>query len=456
MATGDGDGRGPYQQDPFTHIVAIHFPSDFTKLDFVNNRYMVRNKDQSLGDVIQAGQVSYRTSDGLDLRGQVDGAPDPLVFPRIAYLRNKTATPDKANPGALNEALFLKSTFVLEFDYYDYEALIAALPGYDGQGFDRWFEILKSAKSTDLDQEFSVITTESETTIAAIPPHDVVTHYPYVIGPLPIMTEEEWYDGGSDAEAVNDMFKDSEGNQILIPLTVLRSDGTIFVYGPSFVDAGIAPPGTAYHIWTAPDPVTGGSYADASSPDAVTVGGVVGLMSVGQPGDYIKTFHDPGRDAETYSKWVPALGAWDRHYSAGWNYGRTVGAAPNVSDTPISDNELPAPAGRVRIAITVTASGMIASINGSNPVFSSGGAPSFAIPRKPPMVGLSRPAYFPNTDGGSPTDNYKVTMNAPIIMRCIWLFRRPRKVSELKAMSTIAPLPGAASPKWTKPPGQDQ
>jgi hypothetical protein len=131
-STGQAMSERGYQLAPWNHIVAVHWPrkkNDVTKLDFVNDRYKVRGKIQAIDEVIS--NPEYRIADGdyagLDLADGLRSVPThPLDIPasRAVYLKNKTPTPDKDNPGALNEFTFLNYTIVWEGDVIDRHATL--------------------------------------------------------------------------------------------------------------------------------------------------------------------------------------------------------------------------------------------------------------------------------------------------------------------------------------------
>jgi hypothetical protein len=64
-------------------------------------------------------------------------------------LKNKTATPDKSKPGALNEFTYLQYTIVFEFDWFDRKPIMESpLPNGGGFEVDRFDQIDKFINAT--------------------------------------------------------------------------------------------------------------------------------------------------------------------------------------------------------------------------------------------------------------------------------------------------------------------
>lgn len=446
----DPRGRGPYQLDPFDHIVAIHFPHGpkaITKLDFVNNKYKVRGRSQSLEDVIgdegpghqpAATQQSYRTSAGLDLlRYDSFGL---TIGQKKAFLKNKVAVPTKLDPGALNEFLFLNSTMVIEFDWIDVPKILN-LQGAGGgfpSGVDVNYEILSSV-NVGAGEFFTVGTAELQQFVAGVPAHDVVDTVPYnkYAGPY-------YSTGFSDpaaADAAFDAFNGPAGPHGTIG-EYFMLDGMVYAHANAFTAIGYPFSEPAAWLWFS------GFAADF-------------IFAIDKPADLVFTTHvEEIPDGEPYTM-VPNLAVYELGAGSPPIDGRIIGAVadPNGSYAPMIDSgssaQLPAPYGRVRIAVTMRAEKLIASVNGGDPV-SMTHAPLFSTPRVPP----EGKSYFEAKTLGGVTSplyrNYEVYFNLPGIVRCVWLFRKPKPDNQLKTMSVVQPLPARNSPKWDNPPGGDQ
>lgn len=95
--------------DTFAWISLVDWNDDITKLDFVNDKYMVRGRYQRREDVISnTGYV-------------IPGADTGLFSQDYILLKNKTDVPTRSHPGALNEFAKLDYTLVVEFDLADPE-----------------------------------------------------------------------------------------------------------------------------------------------------------------------------------------------------------------------------------------------------------------------------------------------------------------------------------------------
>lgn len=421
--------RGPYQQDPFDHIIAIHFPhgnNAITKLDFVNNRYMVKGKTQALADVVV--EPEYRVAQGLDTRGRDDADAVEIVRPpRTAHLRNKVDPPTKTNPGALNEFLFLGGTVVAEFDTLDFGAAYDLISGYDPpRGYNRFYPIMEW-RDTEADRYFSVTNAEVYVLESPlIPAYDETVHHPFSK-----VHDVAYYDTGCTTEAeLNALFDSAQvGHPIhYFPSPSVFAFGTYWVDGAALDGAGITKGTGPYYLW----------HDDR---------GFDVQLSPTQPDDNLVIVHHNEVPAVDYFKAVPDLAVFEQgDYPV---TGRSIGA--NVNDpiggpgTPVTNGGLSTGYGRTRIAITATGIKLAASINGG-PAVIIGGDSLFGIPQVPPDFHT----YFPAGD------RYKVIMALEGFMRCIWLFRKPKANDLLHLMSAVQPLPAATSPKWTKPPGQDQ
>lgn len=105
----------PIPLDPFTDIIAVHWPeTEMTKLDFVGNRYMVRNHDQDIADVVD--HPEYRTTEGAILPKNLAALYEGWNWLRLI---NKEGFGEDHLLGAMNEAMRLDYTIIYEADWLD-------------------------------------------------------------------------------------------------------------------------------------------------------------------------------------------------------------------------------------------------------------------------------------------------------------------------------------------------
>lgn len=459
------DGHGPYQQDPFTHIVEIHFPGGITKLDFVHGRYMVQglaqNFDEVLGDDLSSGGITLRDGAtqrgwrvdnvGLDLR-ETDGSGRYTEVKGQAFLKNKTATPDKKNPGALNETLRNNYTLVLEFDWEDVLGhLQAESPGGFDDGFDVLYDIMYNVNRLT-EEGLTISNAELIGFVEGIPAHDVTTTVNY----FPVGGPGPYYDTGfTDASEAADFYfnYNPEVAGSIVNYKIKWDTGTIWMPAENFDLVGApygAGPATLYTDSLSPggfDPDTGYPYGE--------------VLSETLPPPHVTVDHIPAIEDDYPYTITPELAVFETNSASTMINGRIVGAAPDAmfeTRAPITDGNLPAPYGRIRLAMTIDGNRLAASVNG--------GA----------VAGMTAPALFsrPYSAGtgsdGKPIEYYKIepdpshpfqkTYEAYFsfvgIVRCMWISRKKYKDADLIRMSQIKPLPLATDPKWKKMAGFDQ
>lgn len=389
--------------DMFTDIIAVHWPvNDVTKLDFVGHKYMVRGKIQDfeevlgddLGARVGADQRALRTADGLDLRifdsfGLSTGA-------NRAYLRNKTDEPDKKNPGALNEFLRHDYTLVIEFDHED---VVAALneqsPGGYPDGQDLAYEYLTTADQV-AETYFTLGNTEKVGPTTALGLTFGSWHWD-------VMLHDNIFDGDRLVELA------------------LWAAPTVEL--PDVVPTGYVPP----------------------QPKS----GLVPVHSYNKPVDEHFLIYEALTNQPLSI--APYMAAYEWTGEAPPIDGRMLGATPdlfNDSYAPFSNDTLPAPFGRVRMALTVDEERIIASINGSDPAFLN--APAFfSRPYSTDILGNSLGYYKIEVDEAHPFQkNFETYFQFPGIVRCVWLYRKKKKDKVLKSLSTVRPLTPPDSPKW--------
>lgn len=394
--------------DMFTTIIAVHWPdNDITKLDFVGHRYMVRSKDQEYEDVLGDGrddglnwtppaeQRSWRTDAGLDLR--IFDSFGLSTGVRTAYLKNKTAEPDKKNPGALNEFLYnVNRTMVMEFDWVDVVAAVEEQsPGGHPDGLDLLYDLFMSADVVN-SQYWEISNTErqqdrEQRTVASM-------HWVYV-----------WTGAHYGAVPVFDI-------------------GTEADWGGSY-----PPPRQAVEILPSNYPIPGDAPDDYPYPETswYLYGSVPNGPYTIQPELAVYDFSVPPAPPPN---------------------GRIIGANVDTahdSYAPMTrgDGILPAPYGRVRIAINLGDEDMAVSVNGG-PVVVLRREPLFT--RQPPIDPdtNTRFKYFPVTDYLSNHRSYEVFFSMPGIVRCVWLYRKKKRNKTLQSLSVVRPLTPPDSPKW--------
>lgn len=405
----DGPNRGPYQQDPFTHIIEIHFPSgEVTKLDFVKNKYKVKGQLQNRDEVIDHPEWRIDAS-GLDLRG----SEDLLAPPRMAKLINKTGGPSATVRGALNEFTFLDYTIVLEFEWYDRKsAYYAAHPEYvpspetGAMGFNEHDIFFASHEDDEIDRlnTFEMIQSNTPELVDGVNPttfygDDFDGWVPYITDPDTGVVET-WKREYSYAYEISSVE----------PGPVPMLDGTGFPI--QFFD-GPEPP----FAFGQPPP-WGVSRTTVWEQDPYTA----------YPVDDAFVAYDRTGDISSDHRIVPTGASLDPDFANRWTGG---------ADLPFGIN---------RVAMTVSAGKIVVSVNHGDP-FSITAGSKFTVPRVPADL----LAWFETA-----TTPWKFMFNATMHLRCVWLFRTKKPDSALKAMSEVKPLPEANSPKWDKPPGQDQ
>lgn len=407
--------------DPWSYPVAIHWGGGITKLDFVGNRYMVQGQDQELADVLgeatrgmtQAQQLAYRTSVGLDLR-EPDSVFHLPVNPRRAFLKNKVNPPTKKDPGALNEFLYLGGTIVTEIDLVDVRGEFAKV-GSDIGPYPVVHELLTHFRTDAGDnwQFFQIAT------------------------PLEVVTT-----GAEPAKMATGTWTWS-----------LNESETFWVAHNSYMD-----PGGGYEPGDAPPP-----------PPPYSVQFYGGALSIeydrdtGQPEqpptETVTWEARPAYEGEIDFDATHNITAFEETWFDQIVWGRMVGATPDTQygndESPITNGALPGQWGRMRIAVTVTKGALAASVNGSNPVVVRAN-PLFPIPLVPPIdpeTGKPR-AYFPIEDATGPYSSgrktYEIMMNFSGIVRCMWLYRKPKNLTELKSLSVVRPLTPPDHPAWKR------
>lgn len=395
--------------DPWTYPIAVHWSRGITKLDFVHDHYMVRGKIQGRADVLGDTHGTIRDAEeqrswvtlgqGLDLR-TFDSGGDISANARRAYLRNKTAEPDRDNPGALNEFLRLGYTVVIEFDWVDIPAALAASnPGAYGNGVDAVYDIMTSADR--LNTELLVLSSV-ERLIEYTSDTTTIWHgyWHYVDNGFPQGSEEVRY--------------------------------------------------TAVWVDEIADP--SGEYSGRGDPAY----GYAPFWAPWRPAD--ESWSNTGSVTEQDYVMVPQVSAYEWDQATTRINGRIIGAMPDVyndSTVPMQVADagvrLAAPFGRVRMAVTATKNRLAASVNGGDPIQLQR-PPLFTMPRPYPTdeSGIQL-TYFPiGNDPNFPTlqKTYEVFFHLPGFVRCVWLYREPRLPSQLKKLSVIRPLVEPDHPAW--------
>lgn len=430
----DFAGHGPYQLDPFNHIVAIHFPSTaITKLDFVNDRYKVRGQLQTLTDVVT--NPEYRVAGGLDTRGQTSGSPDLTQFARNTFLKNKTGGPTAAIKGANNEFAYLDYTIVFEFDWFDREAaMIEASPGtYDSGTGNGWANPETFIETQIFSRTEALFPYNKFAMVQPLEIDQVAEGYPSTL-----ITSTTDHDFWLDQADVN---PETYG-----PGAPFEHDSRRFY---RIITLEYSSPNTASFDWVwwksvddGPSPI--GSWSDLSLSGAALA--AMYPPSWGQ--SYLVTTE---HDAETYVSVSDHMAIWDTQafvpqFEGTVPYRLGPGAAlyRMGSNANQMNGGLRLVHGRNRVALTVTADRIAACVNGGGPF----------VVKQPSTIPIPRVPYngvaFTDEDAG-------FMFSSSSLWRCVWLFRK--KVADdrdLRAMSVVQPLPSATSPKWDKPPGKDQ
>jgi hypothetical protein len=110
--------------------------------------------------------------------------------------------------------------------------------------------------------------------------------------------------------------------------------------------------------------------------------------------------------------------------------------------------------GRNRVAVSVTKNRIAMAVNGGNAtvLFKP---PTFTMPRVA-KSGKKPNTYFATEPAGTesspnPLNQHpEVKLGGSAIWRCVWLYRKPKKDSKLKAMSVIRDLPDADDSGWAR------
>jgi hypothetical protein len=454
-------GRGPYPVHPFAQVLQINFPAltDITKLDFVNNRYMVRGKTQLLTEVlgdelppsrIAATQQSWRGSNGLDLR-ELDGGGFLETVPRTAYLTNKVYPPTTENPGALNEFLRFDYTLIIEFDWEDIVAAReAAAPGSVPNGVDIVYEIFTAADQVNFDY-VTLSNTELPQYEPGFEPSDTTATFTFTQVEPPGFTWEvgPYYDTGqTDKTAAASYFvhyNDPDGPAVVG--VVFYQDlisGSVWARQADFDVGGIPYGAGPNFFWVANSDTPGAYYGDEFGNP---------IFSPTQPPDKVVTIEGgDGLPSDEPYTIVPELAVYETNFSGPID-GRILGGHPDTANStpvPIRNGAILAPYGRVRAAVTLASGGMAVSVNGQPPVAVT--APTiFTMPRPYPS---GQEYYTIATVGAFKTLEFYFTF--PGLVRCVWLTRTKRFGLDLQKMSKVQPLPPSNSAKWVKLPGQDQ
>lgn len=417
----------PIPLDMFTDIIAVHWPdNEITKLDFVGDRYMVRNKDQELIDVLGVDfpdnfieltaeeQRLLRGPEGLNLiKEQSDGTLNFL--PYKAWLKNKYLEPDKKHPGALNEFLRFNYTMVMEYDSIDFSSRIVSEGNApdDSGSVDLWFDLIAVEQREDLSGYAPGLrlTTTSRfyaTEEATIDTVDAVWHYNILAGP-----------GTAEGES-GDPFR-------------------YLVQAEMQVLSGSIPPGYV--------------------PQEPTWGRAPFLIAIVPANENIDFF-----ESEPGTAYRPTASVALNERAGSAIEGRVIGAAPDDGTyidgfssralTGAAGGGLQSPYGRNRIAFTVTSEKMVVAINGNEPFYLKAPSPLLTMPRPYPEDGSGgRLTYYPIEyihEGFSNTahQNLEVFFSSHIKVRCVWLYRKPKTDKKLKGLSTVKPLTPPDSPKW--------
>lgn len=405
--------------DPFTDIIAVHWPddaTDITKLDFVGDRYMVRGKDQDLADVLgvdfpdnfielsAADQRLLRGPEGLNLiKEQSDGTLNRL--PYKAWLRDKYTEPNKKHPGARQEFLKFNYTIVMEYDSIDFSGRIVSegnAPDDGSGGVDLWFDLFGVEQRADL---------------SGVAPG------------LRLTTTSRFY-----------WVTDTVPTDAFEAVWHYRSLGGDMYQAELQLNGAVIPPG-----YSPPPPKYG--YAPFSLQPA-PLDDFLQYFVLAQGPAFLPT---------------PSVALNERAATAA--EGRIIGAYPDngtyidsFSSRVLTGNDggiLQSPYGRNRIAFTVTGAKMVASINGSDPFRLEVPSPILTMPRPypPDPSGVGHLKYYPIEyihEGFSNTahQNLEVFFSSHIKVRCVWLYRKPKVDKKLKGLSTVKPLTPPDSKKW--------
>lgn len=441
-------GEPPYQPgaavDIFSTVVAVHWEEDKTILDFVHDRYMVRGKMQKRAEVLEPPNVGWVQTPvsvggtlpsegwGLDLRNGVgpDGIPTDS-FPRVARLRNKTAEPNRTNPGALNEFTFLDATVVIELDYFnDSDAFYATVGGFDPYDNISWNKYAipiecRYTRTSEGSPDGSFFIQQA---------------MQYYTGPEKMIITI----GESDFDfwTSDGLSYDAEGN--------LDAEGTFRRWDRHILYSLGGWPATTIpgEFDTPPD----GSESQSSGDYVASTGGAGPLILLEgtepPPGAFARgptwDFFVTGAAAVVTK---PSFAAYDGR-RADVDTSRTPrSTAPwETADGKWHPNHLgayPAPYGRVRIAANVTAKDIAIAANGGDPVVVSR-ASDLQIPRLTPGAPVpgnpgKRSSWFPVATGAPFFDpGAEVRFEGFIRIRYVRLYRKPpRKNASLKQLSVV-------------------
>ena len=402
----------PLGLDPWTDIVAVHWsPGGDTKLDFYNKKYMVRGKIQLLADVLGVdfdfnsalSQRALVTADVLDLRRYSGG--HLLIAPSTAWLKNKTTTPSKTNPGALNEFLRMDWTMVMEFDWPDIYTEVNWAGGFP-EGLDVSYQFFGIEEYLDTSNRRVLNIANAESKQA--------------VGTISLVNAGAWH----------------------YPLNT-PSDG-------------INPPTWGPAVW-----VPGSSPDGVGFPRPLQGEGIIFPWWT-QPPDEPFTTADTVGDIDYTIE--PAVAVYETTYDDGYINGRMVGAAADAETftldpfVPSGAGVLPIPYGRNRVAVTISSSKLEVSVNGRDAI-KAAGTPLITSPRAG-ASGSGSDWYYPISYtfpelSLTQDQNLEALFNAPLVVRCVWLTRTKRSAAALKQMSVVRPLPLAASDYWPKMPDKD-
>lgn len=471
--------------DPFQNIVAVQW-GGITKLDWLNHRYQVAGKKQLIADVID--HPEYRVAgQGLDLRGRNGSVVDADQPLRIAKFKNKdTSTVTTEKPGALNEFLFGRGTFVFEFDLYDAytayktdhgeELVEAAWEGTyanpdDPDDPNHWWVAPFGPDIPDAGRPFFVsyaYTQERDTELGLqsaweiknVPAEPDITRYgeedhdfwelmPGFEGPWLLDTRNtidgvaghawnDWvtgqlwyrYDEGSVTGAARTVFgwwRNASYQYSMTSNAAYMAAST----NPNHIDSANGTP--PYYNETNPRPgdlpYGMSEFTWDNQPDEE--------YWIRRPVNQIVAYSAPQYSDDgwpTSLRTVPSSARWDvdRFPSPSFSNGLTITPAPGASFT------------RVRVAINYTLQRIQLSWNGSD-VLEIEAASGFALPRKPPSEGVPpKPRKF-----WKATDPVNSWLSGYLVHRCLWHYRTAKTAKQLKKMSVIKPLPLATDKDWT-------
>jgi hypothetical protein len=476
-----GEKDGPYQLDPWHHIVEINFPSELiTKLDFVNNKYKVKNKLQTRSEVLwreHGTGVPYNsdkypvwmTGVGLDCRGRRDDSVHPLkveigaapLATRSAYLKNKIAAPTKENPGALDVFTKLNYTIIIEFDWFDRAMRERERATRQTPEYSDWV-----IEPTDILFRSAYVNSSGISNIAACyQAADFSYHYNPSFQRIEYGENDDtyWYYMGPVFDYWTlfyffEFARDNSGS----PERHYGADG----YG-AFWGYTDWPPGAAEAIEPYAFPNVGqlDSPLWTSNPfgqsyyDKIYIAEewwdvqAVPKLAVFDTVQFRSSEHArvlPPSTADAFEG--PYYGYFEDGHTA--NIG-TSGTTSGLEQYPPGTSKWNDLYGRNRVAITITGNRMAISVNGGEVTAYDDVDSKFAMPRPLPEGSTFYPVADPAIPFAATPAGYWFQLGACAIYRCIWLKHTPVADSKLPWMSTIRTLPAANSPQWDtdmKPP----